>query len=63
MAPIQFAAPGSDKGIEKPVNAIMLQGEKIDSEKLNQLFKNTETVTKVQPSRVCLVIKKKMARL
>ncbi|WP_226036694.1 ABC transporter permease [Aquibacillus saliphilus] len=43
---IQFAAPGSDKGIEKPVNAIMLQGKNIDSEKLNQLFKNTETVTK-----------------
>ncbi len=43
---IQFAAPGSDKGIEKPVNAIMLQGEKIDSEKLNKLFKNTEMVTK-----------------
>ena len=43
---IQFSAPGSDKGIEKPVNAIMLQGEKIDSEKINQVFKNTETVTK-----------------
>lgn len=45
---IQFAAPGSDKGIEKPVNAIMLQGEEIDSEKLNQVFKNTETVTKAK---------------
>ncbi|WP_419955218.1 ABC transporter permease [Neobacillus niacini] len=43
---IQFAAPGSDKGIKNPVNAVMLQGENIDSEKLNKLFKNTETVTK-----------------
>ncbi|ARP42531.1 Putative hemin transport system permease protein HrtB [Geobacillus thermodenitrificans] len=43
---IQFAALGSDKGIEKPVNAIMLQGENIDPEKLNKHFKNTETVTK-----------------
>ncbi|UQZ75259.1 cell division protein FtsX [Niallia circulans] len=43
---IQFAAPGSDKGIKKPVNAIMLQGKKIDSAELNHLFKNTETVTK-----------------
>lgn len=43
---IQFAAPGSDKGIEKPVNAIMLQGENIDPEKLNKSFKDTEIVTK-----------------
>lgn len=43
---IQFAAPGSDKGIEKPVNAIMLQGENIDFEKLNKSFKDTEIVTK-----------------
>lgn len=45
---IQFAAPGSDKGIENPVNAVMLQGENIDPEKLNALFDNTETVTKSQ---------------
>lgn len=43
---IQFAAPGSDKGIEKPVNAIMLQGENIDAEQLSKQFENVEVVTK-----------------
>jgi putative ABC transport system permease protein len=43
---IQFAAPGSDNGIKNPVNGIMLQGEKIDPEKLNASFPNTETVSK-----------------
>jgi len=43
---IQFAAPGSDNGIKNPVNGIMLQGEDIDPQKLNNLFHNTETVTK-----------------
>lgn len=43
---IQYAAPGSNKGIKDPVNGIMLQGEKIDPKKLNALFPNTETVTK-----------------
>lgn len=45
---IQFAAPGSDKGIEKPVNAIMLQGENINAEKVNKNFKGTEIVTKAE---------------
>lgn len=43
---IRFAAPGSDNGIENPVNGIMLQGEDIDSEQLNNILPNTETVTK-----------------
>jgi len=45
---IQFAAPGSDKGIEKPVNAIMLQGENIDAEQLSKQFDNIEIVTKAK---------------
>lgn len=45
---IQFAAPGSDNGIENPVNAIMLQGENIDSTKLNSQFEGTEIVTKAK---------------
>lgn len=45
---IHFAAPGSDRGIEAPVNAIMLQGEFIDPEQLNSLFSNTQTVTKAE---------------
>lgn len=45
---IRFAAPGSDNGIVNPVNGIMLQGENIDPEQLNDLFANTETVTKAQ---------------
>ncbi|MCL6571647.1 MAG: ABC transporter permease [Bacillus sp. (in: Bacteria)] len=43
---IRFAAPGSDNGVEAPVNGIMLQGENIDAEELNKAFPNTETVTR-----------------
>lgn len=43
---IQFAAPGSDKGVANPVNAIMLQGKDIDAEKVNKNFDGTEIVTK-----------------
>ncbi|PFP31063.1 cell division protein FtsX [Bacillus sp. AFS073361] len=43
---IQFAAPGADNGIKNPVNGIMLQGENIDPQKLNDVFDNTEIVTK-----------------
>jgi putative ABC transport system permease protein len=45
---IQFAAPGSDKGIKNPVNGIMLQGKGIDPQKLNDVFHNTEIVTKAE---------------
>jgi len=34
---IAFAAPGSDKGVANPVNAIMLQGENIDPERLHEI--------------------------
>ncbi len=43
---IAFAAPGSDKGIEAPVNAIMLQGPDIDPEAINAALANTDTVTR-----------------
>jgi len=43
---IAFAAPGSDKGIVDPVNAIMLQGSKIDPEIINQQLEGTDTVTR-----------------
>jgi len=43
---IAFAAPGSDKGIVDPVNAIMLQGSKIDPENINQQLTGTDTVTR-----------------
>lgn len=43
---IQFAAPGSNKGIKDPVNGIMLQGKNIDAKELNKQFPKTETVTK-----------------
>ena len=43
---IAFAAPGSDKGIEAPVNAIMLQGPDIDPETINAKLTNTDTVTR-----------------
>lgn len=43
---IQFAAPGSDHGVEDPVNAIMLQGNKIDASTLNDHYTDTEVVTK-----------------
>jgi len=43
---VQYAAPGSNKGIEDPVNAIMLQGENINAENLSKSFDNTDIVTK-----------------
>lgn len=45
---IQFAAPGSNKGVEEPVNAIMMQGENIDADQLNKQFDHVEVVTKAQ---------------
>lgn len=41
-----FAAPGSDMGINNPVNAIMLQGENIDLEKIEAEIEGIEVVTK-----------------
>lgn len=41
-----FAAPGSDKGVANPVNAIMLQGKDINSDDIQANFKGTEVVTK-----------------
>ncbi|CAI6084892.1 putative ABC transporter permease [Paenibacillus sp. JJ-100] len=43
---IAFAAPGSDKGIAEPVNAIMLQGANIDSAEMNNKLSGTDTVTR-----------------
>lgn len=43
---IHFAAPGSDMGVEQPVNAIMLQGDSIDKEKLAEEFSDIEVATK-----------------
>ncbi|MCD1261005.1 ABC transporter permease [Paenibacillus athensensis] len=43
---IAFAAPGADKGISQPVNAIMLQGEQIDATLLDSRLAGTETVTR-----------------
>lgn len=43
---ITFAAPGSDKSIAGPVNAIMLQGEKIDPSLIDGKLANTATVTR-----------------
>ncbi|OUM95813.1 MAG: cell division protein FtsX [Thermobacillus sp. ZCTH02-B1] len=45
---LAFAAPGSDKGIRNPVNAIMLQGKAIDPETVNERLPGTETVTRAQ---------------
>ncbi|MBL0386913.1 ABC transporter permease [Tumebacillus sp. ITR2] len=42
---IMFAAPGSDKGIHKPVNAIVLQGKEIDPAVIDSKLKDTNTVT------------------
>lgn len=42
---ITFAAPGSDKGIDKPVNAIMLQGSAIAPDAVSTALQGTETVT------------------
>lgn len=43
---ITFAAPGSDKGVAGPVNAIMLQGKDINSNVMNNMLTSTDTVTK-----------------
>lgn len=43
---IHFAAPGSDKGINNPVNAIMLQGENIVPEDMDKALEGIETATK-----------------
>jgi putative ABC transport system permease protein len=43
---ITFAAPGSDKGVAGPVNAIMLQGKDIDPDVMNSKLTNTDTVTR-----------------
>ncbi len=43
---IAFAAPGSDKGLTEPVNAIMLQGKNIDPDAINAALPGTETVTR-----------------
>lgn len=43
---IHFAAPGSDMGAELPVNAIMLQGEEIDPEKIEKEFDGLDVATK-----------------
>ncbi|WP_379138711.1 ABC transporter permease [Paenibacillus sp. sgz500958] len=43
---LAFAAPGSDKGVTEPVNAIMLQGENIDPNTINKQLSGTDTVTR-----------------
>ncbi|MFC4711752.1 ABC transporter permease [Planococcus dechangensis] len=43
---LHFAAPGSDMGINAPVNAIMLQGEDILIEDINASTEGIETATK-----------------
>jgi len=45
---LAFAAPGSDKGLKDPVNAIMLQGKDIDPNAINERLPGTETVTRGQ---------------
>ncbi|WP_276356738.1 ABC transporter permease [Cohnella caldifontis] len=43
---IAFAAPGSDKGIPDPVNAIMLQGKDIRPSDIDANLPGTDTVTR-----------------
>lgn len=43
---LAFAAPGSDKGVTDPVNAIMLQGNDIDPNAINEQLSGTDTVTR-----------------
>lgn len=43
---IAFAAPGSDKGVANPVNAIMLQGKDIDPAAIDDRLPGTMTVTR-----------------
>jgi putative ABC transport system permease protein len=42
----QYAAPGADNGIKNPVQAIVLKAPQLDTTKLDQSLKGTETVTK-----------------
>ncbi|GEK35241.1 ABC transporter permease [Kurthia sibirica] len=42
----QFAAPGSDNGIKKPVQTFFLQGEDLDTASLDHSITGVETVTK-----------------
>jgi len=41
-----FAAPGSDKDVANPVNAIMLQGKDIEADQIQASFKGIEVVSK-----------------
>lgn len=43
---IHFAAPGSDMGVNNPVNAIMLQGENISPEEIMKRVEGIEVATK-----------------
>jgi len=43
---LAFAAPGSDKGVTDPVNAIMLQGATIDPDAINEQLAGIDTVTR-----------------
>lgn len=43
---LHFAAPGSDKGISNPVNAIMVQGENVIQEDLEAAIDDIEVATK-----------------
>ncbi|WP_368086721.1 ABC transporter permease [Paenibacillus sp. NFR01] len=43
---LAFAAPGSDKGVSEPVNAIMLQGKDIHPDSINEQLSGTDTVTR-----------------
>ncbi|MDI4649652.1 ABC transporter permease [Cohnella hashimotonis] len=43
---IAFAAPGSDKGISNPVNAVMLQGKNIRPGDVDARLSGTDTVTR-----------------
>lgn len=45
---INYAAPGSNKGVNDPVNGIMLQGEKIDANEINKSISSIDTVTKAK---------------
>src|SRR5690606_26055879 len=43
---LNFAAPGSDMGIESPVNTIVLQGDTIEPDKLENSVEGIEVATK-----------------
>lgn len=43
---IHFAAPGSDMGMNNPVNAIMLQGDNVVPEEIEKLVEGIEVATK-----------------